>query len=383
MKTLLVEGWRGLSQSLAMVNQYQLLELAKSPMLSIFHADLPYFLPRWTMAGNDPGFSPSHWTSISSIPKPGHEQFDAVYRIGFPWARSATNAKRVVTFIVTELGLSAENFAAGSGSVESFCSGDDLITTPSSWSKMKLLEYGFPPDKVHVVPHGVNSEIFFPLSPQERQEIRNDLELSNDHFVFLNVGALTLNKGVDCLLLAFQRVRQHYENARLVLKDSSSLYGTTIADFIRDHTEYFGPLLRETLDSIYVVPSSLSLQEMRLLYGGADSYVSPYTAEGFNLPVIEAIACGTPAIVTKGGATDDFCDNDTALMIKSDQIANKDRECHIPGYRLEPQIDDVAEQMELALTGNGIPSQRFQYGRGKLIEKFTWASAAQQLEAIL
>ncbi|KAJ3024471.1 hypothetical protein HDV00_000914 [Rhizophlyctis rosea] len=42
------------------------------------------------------------------------------------------------------------------------------------------------------------------------------------------------------------------------------------------------------------------------LYNAADCYISPYTAEGFNLPVLEALACGIPVVVTKGGPTDDF-----------------------------------------------------------------------------
>jgi glycosyltransferase involved in cell wall biosynthesis len=49
----------------------------------------------------------------------------------------------------------------------------------------------------------------------------------------------------------------------------------------------------------------------------ADAYVSPYTAEGFNLPVLEAAACGLPVICTRGGSTDDFVSDDFALRIKS------------------------------------------------------------------
>ena len=49
---------------------------------------------------------------------------------------------------------------------------------------------------------------------------------------------------------------------------------------------------------------------MRILYNACDCYLSPYIAEGFNMPVMEAAACGLPVIVSKGGATDDFT-NDT------------------------------------------------------------------------
>lgn len=382
MKIVLIEGWRGICHSFAMVNQFQILELLKSPGLSIYHSDLPYYFPRWANTGNEPGFPREMDQSIMAIAKPNTEVFDTVYRIGFPIARSHVPAKRIVNFVVTELGLSEEQFAPGDTATDRFCSGEDLVVTPSNWSKMKLLEYGFPADKVQVVPHGVNSDIYFPLLEPERQSIRHDLGISDEHFVFLNLGCLSPNKGVNHLLTVFKHVRQRYDHARLILKDSSGLYGTTVAKYVDQYMNQNGPLPAEVLDSIFQVPSNLSLAEMRLLYGGADAYVSPYRAEGFNLPVIEAIACGTPVIVTDGGSTDDFCDSNTSLKIASDLVANKDRASAIPGFHLGPRLDSLLVNMERALTGNMMPRESFEYGRKQMVDKFSWKSVTNQLEEL-
>lgn len=382
MKRVLIEGWRGLSQSLAMVNHYQLLELVKSPSLLLYCSDLPYILSRWSTGENAPGFSAEHWTSITSIPASTDEAYDTVYRVAYPYERSKARAKRIVTFMVTEFGLASDNFATGNCNVDTFCTGDNSIVTPSRWSRMKLLEYGYPEEKVHLIPHGVNTDVFFPLTGNERQAARNDLELDSGQFVFLNVGALSDNKGVDRLLLAFQRVRQSYANAHLVLKDSSGLYGRNVADFIDLHMKQYGPFLQETLESISVVPSNLSLAELRLLYGCADCYVAPYRAEGFNLPVIESIACGTPVIVTAGGATDDYCDSRTSLKIVADKVENADTRSHHSGYWLEPRIDSLTELMERALTGNGVVAEQFVQGRKSLIDSFSWSAAVRKLEML-
>jgi glycosyltransferase involved in cell wall biosynthesis len=56
---------------------------------------------------------------------------------------------------------------------------------------------------------------------------------------------------------------------------------------------------------------------MAQLYQTADAYVSPYAAEGFNMPVLEAIASGLPVICTAGGPTDDFTSPEFALRIDS------------------------------------------------------------------
>ena len=45
---------------------------------------------------------------------------------------------------------------------------------------------------------------------------------------------------------------------------------------------------------------------MAALYNLADAYVTPYHAEAFNMPALEAAACGVPLIVPRGGPTDDF-----------------------------------------------------------------------------
>jgi glycosyltransferase involved in cell wall biosynthesis len=365
-----------------MVNQYQILELLKfRHEVAICHADLPFFFSRWADPGNEPGFPAEMERAIMQLPVSQSDAFDTVYRIGYPFTRSKASAARAITFIVTELGLSDVSFAEGDAAVNRFCEGDDLVITPSNWSRKQLIEYGFPPEKVRVIPHGVSSEIYFPLSKDERKKIRKDMEISDEDFVFLNVGALSLNKGVQILIEAFRHVRQYYGNARLMLKDSSGLYGTTVSEFVQNHMAIHGALPSEVTDSIYLAPSNLSLREMRLLYGCADVYVSPYIAEGFNIPVLEAIACGTPAIVTGGGATDDFCDSATSLKINSDLVANIDCGSSVPGYRLDPHLGSLLEQMGNAITGTLPSGNSFESARRKLVDRFSWTSVAKQLTA--
>jgi len=104
----------------------------------------------------------------------------------------------------------------------------------------------------------------------------------------------------------------------LLIKDQQALYGLSAVGMMKDLlAEGRIELDNASVESIRVLPHTLSIEQLRTLYNVADYYVSPYRAEGFNLPVIEAIACGTKVIVTDGGATDDFCDANTSVKIPS------------------------------------------------------------------
>lgn len=383
MKRVLVEGWRGINHSVAMVNQYQLLELSKLDGLELAHRDLPFYNPAWNAQDNPPGFAEADQARLDAIPPPDAGAYDVVYRIGAPICRSHTLAGKVLTFMQTEFGLVPGNFAEGECELEFYVQGENCIVVSSNWAKVKLAEFGFPADRLHLVPHGVDSRIFGPLDPAYRQSVRNQLGLDEDHFAFLNLGAMTWNKGVDLLVRAFAEVRKVHSNARLVLKDSKQLYGFGVQDLIQDLVREDPALVTEEVrSSIVLISSTLPVAQVNLLYAAVDSYVSPYRAEGFNMPVLEAIASGTPAIVTTGGPTDDFCSDSVALRVESDPADNRQRSIRDSGYHLEPRLESLIEQMEATIQGRGIPLDVFNKGRMQLLETHSWRACVDQLVAL-
>jgi glycosyltransferase involved in cell wall biosynthesis len=383
MKRVLIEGWRGINHSVAMVNQYQLLELSKVEGLKLAHRDLPFFNAAWNSLDNPPGFAETDQTRLEAIPLPDDDPYDVVYRIGAPIRRSRTVAGKVITFMQTEFGLLPNNFAEGDCEIDFYVQRENGIVVSSNWTKARLEEFGFPADKLYLVPHGVDSRIFCPLEQAVRQAVRKQLGLEDEHFAFLNLGAMTWNKGVDLLVRAFAEVRKAHPNARLVLKDSKQLYGFGVQDMLQDVLgENPGLITEEMRASIVLISSTLPVAQVRLLYAAVDSYVSPYRAEGFNLPVIEAIASGTPAIVTSGGPTDDFCNDQVALRVESNLADNRLRSIRDSGFHLEPKLDSLIEQMEAVIQGKGIPQAVFTEGRGQLIEKNSWRACTEQLVAL-
>lgn len=333
---LLVEGWRGINHSIAMVNQHQLLVWARVPGLQLSHRDAPFFLPHWTPATHGAGFDAADTQTISDIAAPDDsadgKAVDAVFRIHSPTAVPSHADAHQLTYLVTEFGLSAKSFAAPVPDPTVFTGEGRSVVTPTVWSRNRLLDFGLAEEHVHVITHGVHLRTFTPSAPAQRQAERAALGYNDDHFVLVNVGVATWNKGIDLLIVAFAHLRQRFAHARLILKDHRSLYGVSVDQVFKTiSTTHPGLLTADVLASISVIATNLTQQQLRALYNVADCYVSPYRAEGFNLPVAEAMACGTPAVVTAGGATDDFCNGPWATRVAGREGRTPDAQ--LPGGR--------------------------------------------------
>jgi glycosyltransferase involved in cell wall biosynthesis len=130
---------------------------------------------------------------------------------------------------------------------------------------------------------------------------------------------MTSNKGIDVLILAFATLKIKYPFIKLILKDSSNLYGIHIRDVLENLYKQNPKLASEDVaQSIISMSNNLTQSQLNGLYGAADCYVSSYRAEGFNLTPLEAAASGTPILITKGGSTDDYFHESFALHIESD-----------------------------------------------------------------
>lgn len=387
-RRLLVRGWRGINHSFALVNQQQLVELMREPSLKIFHEDLPTPLKSWNDGKVQAGFPAAEDAAIQSLPPPDGSSYDAVLTLAAPFAPLAVRGqRRTATFAVTELGPGENSFTPGFEDPSLYCRDDaEFIVTPTRWSRDRLIEYGFDAERIHIVPHGVRTDLFRPLSLVERMAVRKQVGYQPEEFVFLNLGGMFWNKGPDILIRAFAAVHRAAgpRKVRLLLKDQRGLYQQT-ADMILQQviTEFPGLITEDIRCAITVLPGNLKMGELRMVYGAADAYVSPYRAEGFNLPVLEAFACGLPVLATEGGATDDFMHVGRGVPVRSHpKMMEGIRKA--PRRFREPDLDDLVEKM-LSLAHAGPLSG----GQGLLPEvaaalgDWTWAGASNRLMDLL
>jgi glycosyltransferase involved in cell wall biosynthesis len=203
----------------------------------------------------------------------------------------------------------------------------------------------------------------------------------SNYFIFLNIGGQTDRKGIRPLLKAFAAVVDKYPDARLVLKGSELLYPSRheIAEACRvvlDDAER-----ARVLPRLIYTGGQLSFAQIAEFYQAADAYVSPYLAEGFNLPVLEAAACGLPVICTEGGPTDDFTRSDFALQVESKFMAVV-REGETL-FILAPEWEHLTDLMRRAIEQPGIAAKARVAGPGFVTENFTWRRVVDRLLEVM
>ena len=378
-QTLLIEGWRFIPHSYAVVNQFQCLELLKEPNLTLRHRDVPYYNPNWRPVTGL--FDGAAEEAIRGIAGPAAEQrADAVYRITFPYNLGPSIGRRTVVFGTAEFQCVPAGYIVGNRPLAEACRNcDALFVTPSNWSRQGFIHSGAEPDRVFVVPHGVDTSIFHPLEPSERAALRRQRGWNG--FVFLTLGAMTGNKCIDVLLKAFAAVAQKHPDVRLVTKGLGALYPSQKLLQEQAASLTTGEISLIQPRMVYF-EHTLSFAQMASLYQMADAYVAPYEAEGFNLPVLEAIGSGLPVICTRGGSTDDFTTDDFALRVNSVRAAFQDTP-DASGFIVRVDFEHLVHQMSVAVESAELAAKARASGPAFVAANYTWRHVTQRLLKIL
>jgi len=155
-----------------------------------------------------------------------------------------------------------------------------------------FLEKGGVMHRGPVIPHGVDTGMFYPPGVQERRLERRKRGLQ-DCLVIGTVGAHSARKRFGDIIQTAARLRSRLPEIRLVIKTDRVVSGdgTDIMSIARKHG---------LTGQLTVITGNLSDDEMRALYGIMDVYLNLSEWEGFCIPVVEAMACGVPVASLPG-----------------------------------------------------------------------------------
>ncbi len=379
---IIVEGWRFLTHSFAIANQYQLLELLRRSPVQLFHRDMPYFDENWQSQRGT--FAPEDEIALNQIPSPPPGQWaDVVLRMSLPYNLKPAAAKRTCIFGTTEWGIVQKlmlNLMGVPAFWDAHRNTETLIITPSNWSREGFLRSGADPHRTVVVPHGVDNRTFVPLPPDERKALRQRFGV-DDCFVFLNISVMTWNKGIRPLLKSFAVVAERYPQARLILKGTEAIRRSR--DFIVSDlkTILTDVEIDRVLPRIAYLGQSMSAIELAQLHQISDIYLAPYLAEGFNMPVLEAMSCGLPIICTQGGSTDDFTQSEWTYYIQSRlEIMEVDHETR---FYLNPDLEHLIELMSQAIEQPEFRHRAAQFSPQFVAQHYTWEKIVDQLLGVM
>jgi glycosyltransferase involved in cell wall biosynthesis len=178
------------------------------------------------------------------------------------------------------------------------------------------------PDKIVYIPNGIRDDIFIPMSPDERARFRIQNGIKPNDIIYLFLGSIGFRKGFDLLASVFS------ENARKNPRWQLWIIGPRTSKESQNLNEHEVNRVSSTLNDPHLANKVKfwgrinNRQQLRLLLASGDIFVFPSRREGMGLAPMEAMAVGTPVIITRLPGITDLAsiEGKTGLYVKPGDI---------------------------------------------------------------
>jgi len=236
-----------------------------------------------------------------------------------------------------------------------------VATTPQQRDLLLNGEYDVPREKVHVIPPGYDDTRFFPVSRATRSALKRELDL--DGRIVLALGRVAENKGYDLLVRSMPVVTSRHDDVKLLLAVGS----TEPTESEVEQINHYKATARELgIEDKVMFRDWIPDEYLADYYRAADVFALSSRYEPFGMTAVEAMACGTPAVVTtEGGLWEEVTWGVDALY------ANP----------FDPEV--FGHALNSILSYPELTRQLSKFGSQKARARFTWTGIAQQLLRVL
>ena len=216
-----------------------------------------------------------------------------------------------------------------------------IITVSENSFKDISADHKVDPDRMHIVPVGVDPELFLPVKGMKR----------TPGMLITTASADVAMKGLRYLLEAVAKLRTERPEISLTVIGKAKPGGESARTI-----EALG------LEDAVTFVSGVTDQRIVELYSEAEVAVVPSLYEGFSLPAIEAMSCGVPLVATTGGAVPEVVgpDNVTAFLVPPGD-----------GDALAAKIGEVLDNPETAARVGAA-------GRKRVVDQWSWRHTAEK-----
>lgn len=246
----------------------------------------------------------------------------------------------------------------------------DQVWVPSEWQRQCTIEQGIHPDKVKVVPEGVDVETYKPKNRVISKPIDRP-------FRFVLVGRWDYRKSIREIIETFTKTFEESENVELVINVDNPFAEDGLKT-TEERLEKYGI----NHSGVKVVHHLTKSQYVDLIKS-SDVFVSCARGEGWNLPLIEAMSCGIPSIYSEWGGQLEFANGrGIPVKIKGEVPASSTSNDYTwignaPGNFADPDFDDLSHKMRDSFENFKIHKKKALDDSDELREQFTWDNAAK------
>lgn len=236
-----------------------------------------------------------------------------------------------------------------------------IATTPTQRDILRSTHYDVPSSKIRVIPPGYDDRRFFPVSQATRRMLKQQFDLEGR--IVLAVGRMAKNKGYDLLIRAMPAVFERVKGARLMLAVGS----TEPNDSELEQVDALRKLASELgIRDRVMFHDYITDAELPDYYRAADVFALSSRYEPFGMTAVEAMACGTPTVITtEGGLWEQVVWGIEALY------ANP----------FDPEA--FGHAIATIMQRPQIAAQLAKHGSQKARGRFTWSGIAQQLLSLV
>ena len=253
------------------------------------------------------GFSYSHFVSSYAIKniKPEPDLIHAHFSYPDGYGVMGLAKKWKIPLVISALGtierkVAYEGTYTSKQIIEAMNFADKILSV-SEDLKVHIINLGIDENKIHVVPNGVDTEIF---KPAGKEHARTILNLPQEKKIVLFIGALRKIKGVDYLIEAAKNFVDTNTDLYMVGRDDGlkkSLEKRAEELKIADFIKFTGPVNHE---------------DIPLLISASDILVLPSLSEGRPNVILEALSCEIPVVATDvGGIPELMLDGETGYLV--------------------------------------------------------------------
>lgn len=264
------------------------------------------------------------------------------------------------------------------------CNQMDQVWVPSTFNQTTFRNSGVRPEKIKVVPVGVNVNRFHPaVTPMTFGQARG-------RFVFLSNFEWVPRKGYDLLLRAYLEEFTGADPVVLVVKTyDGSQFDPTGAKMHRAWSEMIGMLGVRNPPVLELLTRGMTYDEIPSLYPAGDCYIIPTRGEGWNLPALEAMSSGIPVITTNWSAHLDFVNEENGYLLEVERLEP------IPKYGIPndeiysgarwavPSLADIRKRMRHAVEHPAEIKEKGRLAREHAVGHWSTAKMIERIVALL
>jgi len=249
----------------------------------------------------------------------------------------------------------------------------DKLFVSSQWAKnVAISQLSLSSENIYIVPLGVDNSLFY----HDQESIPQ-----NNKTIFFNCGKWEIRKGHDILIEAFNKAFESKDNVELWMMCDNPFLSESQQDAWR--SIYSDSKLG---DKVKFISRKNTQKEVYNIIKQADCGVFPARAEGWNLELLEMMACGKHVICTNYSAHTEFCNNENSRLIKISSLepaydgiwfhGNVGNWAHLDSDTIAQLISHMRYIHELKQSG-GLGINEFGI---KTASHFSWKNTARMVE---